>query len=341
MKLGITGLPQSGRSTVFEALTQKIGSGEHKAEERIATISVPDHRVDRLNDQYKLPKTIYVQVEYFLPGTKAGDTKDQSLWNAVRDCDALIHVVRNHTGFGLDQKTPYEDVLKLDQELMFSDLVVAEKRLERMELDHQRGKKMNPEEHSLLLDCRSHLEDDIPLRTFPEIASAPLLRGYAFLSAKPMLVLFNNDDDDAGMPDVEGLTQKQICLVIRGKLEQELNQMPTEEAAEFRAEFNISASAPERIIKGSYELLDLISFFTIGKKEIRAWAIKKDTPALDAAEVIHTDMKKGFIRAEVVSYDDFMKAGSYLEAKKKGVVRLEGKTYEVQDGDIIQFRFNV
>ena len=341
MRLGIIGLPQSGRSTVFEALTQNIASGEIRSEQRIAAINVPDNRIDRLNDLYKLPKTIYVQVEYLLPGIKTDDIKDQSLWKAAKDCDALIHVVRNHSGFGLERKTPYEDVMKLDQELMFNDLVVVEKRLERIELDHQRGKKMNPEEHSLLVDCRSHLENDTPLRTIPEIASAPLLRGYAFLSAKPMLVLFNNDDDDDRMPDVGDLTQKQICQVIRGKLEQELNQMSPAEAAEFRTEFNISASALERIIKGSYELLDLISFFTIGKKEIRAWAIKKNTPALDAAEVIHTDMKIGFIRAEVVSYDDFMKAGSYSAARKLGAVRLEGKTYEVQDGDIIQFRFNV
>ena len=231
--------------------------------------------------------------------------------------------------------------MKLDQELMFNDLIVAEKRLERIELDHRRGKKMNPEEHQLLAKCRTHLENEIPLRMFPEIAAAPVLRGYAFLSAKPMLVLFNNDDDDDRMPEVKDLTHKHVCLVIRGKLEQELNQISAEEAAEFRAEFNISASALERVIKGSYDLLNLITFFTIGKKEIRAWAIQRGTRALDGAEVIHTDMKKGFIRAEVVAFDDLTNAGSYSAAKKAGTVRLEGKTYEVQDGDVIQFRFNV
>jgi GTP-binding protein YchF len=341
MRLGIIGLPQAGKSTIFEALTQHIGEEEQKAEDRVATIKVADQRVDRLNELYKLPKTIHVQVEYYLPGIKTGDSGQPSWLTAARDCHGLIHVVRNHSGLGLEQKTPADDIMKLDQELMFSDLLVAEKRLERIELDHRRGKKMNPEEHQLLVECRTHLEDEIPLRTFPELSTAPVLRGYAFLSAKPMLVLFNNDDDDDTIPGAGDLTQRYICLVIRGKLEQELNQMSAEEAAEFRTEFNISASALQRVIKGSYELLNLISFFTIGKKEIRAWAIQKGTQALDAAEIIHTDMKKGFIRAEVVAFDDLMNAGSYSAAKKAGTVRLEGKTYEVQDGDVIQFRFNV
>ena len=341
MRLGIIGLPQSGRSTIFEALTQETARPELKAEDRIATLNVPDPRVDRLNDLYKLSKTIYVQVEYYLPGTKSGDARDPNLWSAARDCDALIHVVRNHIGFGFEQKTPLQDFMKLDQELILSDLIVAQKRLERIELDHGRGKKMNPEEHSLLADCIHNLENEIPLRKFPRLASAPLLRGYAFLSARPMLVLFNNDDEDDGLPQVEDLVQKEKCQVIRGRLEQELSQMSADEAAEFRAEFNIPDSALNRVIKGSFALLDLISFFTIGKNEIRAWAIKKGTQALDAAEVIHTDMKRGFIRAEVVSFDDLIDAGSYSAARKNGTVRLESKSYEVQDADIIMFRFNV
>jgi ribosome-binding ATPase YchF (GTP1/OBG family) len=156
-----------------------------------------------------------------------------------------------------------------------------------------------------------------------------------------MLVLFNNDDDDGRLPEIGDLAQKEMCLVIRGKLEQELSQMSADEAVEFRTEFNISESALNRTIKGSYALLDLISFFTIGKKEVRAWAIKKGTPAHDAAGVIHTDMKRGFIRAEVVSFDDLMSAGGYSAARKNGAVRLEGKSYAVQDGDVIMFRFNV
>jgi ribosome-binding ATPase len=168
-----------------------------------------------------------------------------------------------------------------------------------------------------------------------------MLRGFAFLSAKPMLVLFNNEDDKEEIPDIKGLTDKEDCMVIRAKLEQELAQMSKEEAEEFLSEFGIAASAKDRVISKSYELMGLISFFTVGDDEVRAWTIKKATQAIDAAEVIHTDLKKGFIRAEVVSYNDFMAAGSMAEARKHGTVRLEGKTYVVSDGDIINVRFNV
>jgi ribosome-binding ATPase YchF (GTP1/OBG family) len=143
------------------------------------------------------------------------------------------------------------------------------------------------------------------------------------------------------MPRLDNLTDLENCLVIRGKLEQELAQMSAEEAAEFLNEFNISESAMNRVIRESYKILGLISFFTIGKDEIRAWTIKNGTQALHAAEAVHSDIKKGFIRAEVLSYDDLMQAGTYADARKKGTVRLEGKTYEVRDGDIINFRFNV
>ena len=156
-----------------------------------------------------------------------------------------------------------------------------------------------------------------------------------------MLVLFNNDEENDGMPEVNSLTGRENCLVIRGKLEQELAQMSTEEAAEFLKEFDISESAMNRVIRESYNILGLISFFTVGKDEVRAWTIKIGTQAVDAAEVIHSDIKKGFIRAEVLPYDDLMEAGTYADARKKGTVQLEGKTYEVKDGDIINFRFNV
>jgi ribosome-binding ATPase YchF (GTP1/OBG family) len=156
-----------------------------------------------------------------------------------------------------------------------------------------------------------------------------------------MLVLFNNDEDNTGIPKIDNLTELEKCLVIRGKLEQELARISAEEAAEFLNEFNISESAMTRVIRESYDILGLISFFTVGKDEVRAWTIKNGTQAVDAAEVIHSDIKKGFIRAEVLSYDDLIQAGTYADARKKGTVRLEGKAYEVRDGDIINFRFNV
>lgn len=339
MKLGITGIAGAGKSTIFEALTGNISDGANRGEDRIGTIKVPDSRVDVLSDMYKPKKTIFAQVEYFLPGKSGSPKKDQSTWTPVRDCDALIHVVRNFGGYGFEPPVPFKDFTALDQDMIVSDLVVTEKRLERLELDKKRGKQVDPEEPGLLEQCLENLEQEQALRKFPELAFAHVLRGFAFVSAKPMLVLFNNEDDDDSIPDVKGLDED--SMVIRGKLEQELVQMSEEEAQDFLDEFNITASAMDRVIKKSYELLGLISFFTVGEDEVRAWTIKKGTAAVDAAEVIHSDIKKGFIRAEVLSYDDLMEAKTYQEARKKGTVRLEGKTYEVQDGDIINFRFNV
>jgi GTP-binding protein YchF len=341
MRLGIIGLPRSGKSTIFDALTKNIAGTEHKGEDRIAVIRVPDDRLGALSQMYNPKKTTYAQVEYFLPGYKKDSPKDQSIWTSVRNCDALLHVVRNHAAYGFEKPSPLEDFIKLDQEFILSDLVVAEKRLERIELDRQRGNTIDNEEQALLDECRATLENEIPIRKRSDLASARKLRGFTFLSAKPVVVVFNNEDDNDRLPDVKELTSKEACLVVRGKLEQELAQMPPEEAAEFLAEFNIPASAMDRVIQQSYALLELISFFTVISNEVRAWTLKRKTPALDAADVIHSDMKKGFIRAEVVSFQDLMDAGSYAEAKKRGTVRLEGKTYEVQEGDIIQFRFNV
>ncbi|MDX2447785.1 MAG: DUF933 domain-containing protein [Desulfobacterales bacterium] len=344
MKLGTVGLSSSGKSTVFEALTHQLSDQPHKKESRIGTVPVPDVRIDNLSELYQPKKTIHAQVEYYLPGTGAGAQevkKEQSIWTQARDCNALIHVIRNFKAFGQEAATPLNDFRRLDQELILADLVVVEKRLERLHLDNKRGKKPDLMEISLMENCLDNLEKEIPLRKVPDLAKSPLLRGYAFLSAKPMLTLFNNEDEDEQLPDIGDLSDNENCVVIRGKLEQELAQMTPAEAHEFLTEFNIKASAMDRVIHRSYELLGLISFFTVGEDEVRAWTITHKTPADDAAGVIHTDMKKGFIRAEVVAYNDLMAAGTHAEARKHGTVRLEGKTYEVQDGDIMEIRFNV
>jgi GTP-binding protein YchF len=345
MRLGIIGLPQSGKSTVFDALTRSTAADGSRRESRIGTITVPDQRVEILRDMYRPRKTIFAQVAYFLPG-RGGEQggslqKEQGVWTQVRDCDALIHTVRNFNAYGLEAPTPLADITAIDQELIISDLVVVEKRLERLALDERRGKKPDPDEIALLDQCKQHLDNEVPLRRFSELASAKLLRGFAFLSAKPMLILFNNTDEDDLLPDHAVLPEGEAGLVIRAKLEQELAQMSADEAADFLAEFNISASATDRVIQRSYELLGLSSFFTVGEDEVRAWTIGRGTSALDAAEVIHSDIKKGFIRAEVLAYDDLLEAGTHAEARKRGTVRLEGKTYPVRDGDIINFRFNV
>lgn len=344
MKLGIIGLPGSGKSTVFEALTQNAPESGRKDESRIGTVHVPDTRVEVLSDMYHPQKTIFAQVEYFLPGfMSAGQDRkiDQNIWVQTRDCDALICIIRNFSGYGLEDSTPFDDFHEIDQELILADLLVVEKRIERIQVEQKRRRTINPNEIALLEECRSHLENETPLRRYPEVASSQLLKGFAFLSAKPMLVLFNNNDDDNDIPGGEDLVAIEECMVIRGKLEQELTQMPEDEAAEFLEEFDISASAMDRVLKRSFHLLGLISFFTVGEDEVRAWTIHEQTSAPDAAEVIHSDIKKGFIRAEVISYDDLIASGSHAAARKKGTVRLEGKTYEVQDGDIINFRFNV
>ncbi|MEN8805938.1 MAG: DUF933 domain-containing protein, partial [Desulfobacterales bacterium] len=293
MKSGIIGRPGSGKTTVFEALTGNFQETGRRGDDRIAAIRVPDPRVDVLAGMYTPQKTTYAQVEYLLPGKglEKDSGKAGSSWTAVRDCDALIHVVRNFSSYGLAEPTPLDDVNHIDQELILNDFMVAEKRLERLNLDQKRGRKSDPEERALLETCISTVESNTPLRQRPELASAPLLRGFAFLSSKPVLVLFNNADEDDCLPDITGRGSNELCLAIRGKLEHELAQMSPEEAAEFLKEFDIATSAKDRIIAKSYELLGLISFFTIGEDEVKAWTIRKHTAAIDAAEAIHTDLK--------------------------------------------------
>jgi ribosome-binding ATPase YchF (GTP1/OBG family) len=171
MKLGIIGLPRAGKSTLFDALTKNISGAEHKGEDRITAIRVPDERVDALSRMFRPKKTIYAQVEYFLPGIKKDRPGDPNLWKSVRDCDALLHVVRNHAAYGFDKPALAEDFSRLDQELILADMVVAENRLERIELDHKRGKKMDKEEHALLIECRGLLENETPLRKKPDLSS--------------------------------------------------------------------------------------------------------------------------------------------------------------------------
>ena len=344
MKLGLIGSAGAGKATIFEALTQKGVDAAQRKESRIGTVHVPDDRVDILSSMYQPRKTIFAQVEYLLPVPAEyakEKSREQSVWTQVRECDALIHVVRNFSAFGGEPPDPRGDVQAMNQELVLSDLMVVEKRLERLAQDQKRGKKPDPEELSLLEQCADHLNAEASLRHFPDLAYARLLRGYALLSAKPMLILFNNGDEDSVLPDPPSEAARETCLAVRGKLEQELSRMNAAEREEFLAEFDIETAAMDLVIHQSYELLGQISFFTVGEDEVRAWTIGRQTAAVDAAEVIHSDIKKGFIRAEVLAYEDLMAAGSYAEARKRGTVRLEGKQYIVQDGDIINFRFNV
>jgi ribosome-binding ATPase YchF (GTP1/OBG family) len=316
----------------------------HKGESRVGTIAVPDERVDVLSGLYLPKKTTRAQVQYFLPGLRNqdGERPDEAgLYAQVRDCDALIAVVRNFSSPGQEPPEPATDLARIDEEMTFADLVVAEKRLERLDADRQRGRKFDPEERDLLIECCRVLEDGVALRHRGELAGAPRLRSFSFLSAKPMLVLFNNEDDDGEMPAVGDLVEREQCAVIRGRLEHELCQMTAEEAAEFASEFGITESAMGRAIRLTYGLLGLVSFFTVGPDEVRAWSIRGGTRAVEAAGAIHSDLSRGFIRAEVVACDDLLACGTHHEARKRGLVRLEGKTYEVRDGDIMDVRFAV
>lgn len=348
MKLGIIGLPGAGKSTIFAALTGARGEDptqkSPRTDQRLGTVRMVDERVDFLTGLYKPKKTTYAQVEYLLPSQPAGADPSKAenlIWNQVRVCDALIHVVRNFLGPGGVTPSAETDYWRHEEEMILNDLAVAEKRIERIELDSKRGTKPNEEEHGLIQACKDILEQGKPLRVSNQVATAPVLRGFTFLSAKPQLVIINNDEDDESEPPWRLAPVEAKRMVVRGRIEMEIASMPADEAEEFRNEYHIETSALDRVIQKSGELLNLISFFTVLNEEVRAWTIPRGTPALEAAGTVHSDMKKGFIRAEVISCEHLRACGSMADARKAGRVHLEGKEYVVQDGDILQFRFNV
>jgi len=346
MKLGIIGLPQSGKSTIFAALTgargQETGQKKSRADQRIGTVRKADPRVDFLTGLWKPKKTTYAQVEYLLPSDMPGEKpSDSALWNQIRPCDALIHVLRNFAFPGGMEPTPEADFWTLEEEMILGDLMVVEKRLERMALDRKRGSAPDPEELSLIESCKGLLEKGLPIRIDPQLAGAPALRGFTFLSGKPQLLVINNDDEDEVLPSWDKQPEHTEIMLVRGRLEMDIASMAPEEAREFLVEYHIEESALDRVIECSYRLMKRISFFTVLNEEVRAWTIPVGSPALEAAGAVHTDMQRGFIRAEVLSFEDLQKYGSFQEAKKAGQVRLEGKEYIVQDGDVINFRFNV
>ncbi|MBW1989504.1 MAG: redox-regulated ATPase YchF, partial [Deltaproteobacteria bacterium] len=321
MQLGIIGLPQAGKQTIFSALTGTAYQVAKKGEHQIATIDVPDSRVDFLSDLYNPAKTTYAKVQYLLPHLPArpdGGRMPDAALSHVRTSDALIHVVRNFELPGLPAPDPARDFKALDEELCFADLVVVEKRSERLAADKKRGKKPDPGEEALLSACQAMLEQGRPLRHDPALANAPQLKGFTLLSAKPTLVVINNPDEDESPPRGKGAWEKERFVVVRGKLEEELAQMTGEEAEVFLAEYGVADRAMDRMIHESYALLGMISFFTVGEDEVRAWTIPRGTPAVEAAGAIHTDLQKGFIRAEVVAYQDLKNAGGFQEAKKQG-----------------------
>jgi len=348
MKLGIMGLPQCGKKPIFEALTGARGAGTDdspaRKDAKMATVMVFDERVEFLAGIYRPKKTTFARVEYLLPSEIHGTPADKSrasLWNQVRPCDALLVVLRNFPSPGGSQPDPEKDYWDLEEEMILADLVVTETRIERLERDRKRGKKEQSEEYDLLLSCKKILEEGEPIRSDEKLASHPLLKGFTFLSGKPTLMILNNEDEDEALPAWNRSPGGVDLMVVRGRLEQDIASMSPDEAEEFIEAYHVTESALDRVIRRSYALLNRISFFTVGPDEVKAWPISAGTSAVDAAGSVHSDIQKGFIRGEVVSFEDLKKYGGFQEAKKAGQVRLEGKEYIIKDGDIAHFRFNI
>jgi GTP-binding protein YchF len=336
VKAGLIGLPNSGRETIFRALTGQAKSPA--ADLKQGEVLVPDPRLDYLSSLFQPKKHTPARLELYLP-KPSGKTAAESFKAALekaRDQDALLAVVRAFPDLTGAPPTPDQDALKLEEELILYDYVSVEKRLERLGEERKRGKKNDPEELDLLTQAQKSLEANRPLRLTPQIGLSPKTKGFGFLSAKPLLTLWNCPDDFQD-PKATSLGR----LYLRGRLEEELAQLSPAEAQEFLTDYGLTELGQAQVIRALYEIMDLISFFTVGEDECRAWTIKRGQDALTAAGAIHSDIQKGFIRAEVVAFNDFKAAGGFNEAKKKGVFRLEGKTYEVKDGDIVHFRFNV
>jgi ribosome-binding ATPase len=357
LKLGIIGLAGSGKSAVFKALTGGVesGSGHERNEPGLGVVKVQDDRLDFLADYHKPKKITPVVVEYLdIPGisgeARTGRSLGEKILPFLRPLDALVHCVRFFDSPASGEPQIERDFLAGEEELILSDMAVVEKRIERLEKDLSRGKKELAEELELLREAGKYLEQGKPLRLFPAATESEKLRGFAFLSAKPELVLLNVGENKT-VDEVESALE-QLKTIVSGQphialdwlyadMEAEITSLSEEDAQEFLKDLNLEEGAKNRIIRKSFRLLDFIVFFTAGEPEVRAWQLKNGQPALKAAGTVHSDMERGFIRAEVVAYDDFKQAGSMAAAHKAGKARLEGRDYGVKDGDIILFRFNV
>jgi hypothetical protein len=362
MQIGIVGLPNSTKTTIFNALTrsqvetQLTSTGQIEVHK--ASVEVPDPRIPVLVKMFQPRKVTYARVQYNdVAGLRVGVGKDGSLTgellNSISQADALLHVVRAFE----DERIPhpqgsvdaFRDFKALEFEFLISDLAIVEKRLERLAHDLERKgsypeKKQDQEERSLLERVKEFLESERPIRDM-ELAEedAKKLRGFQFITAKPVLVAINVGDDGsedpADYPFQESDVLRVVCL--RGALEMEISQLSGDDAALFLDEFGINEPGLNRMIRMSYQLLGQQSFFTVGEDEVRAWTVSHGARAVEAAGAIHTDLARGFIRAEVIAYQDLVESGSLAEGRKRGKLRLEGKEYLVQDGDILNIRFNV
>ncbi|MBN1680345.1 MAG: redox-regulated ATPase YchF [Anaerolineae bacterium] len=356
MRLGVIGLPNCGKTTIFNALTgsdfpvEPFSSGQ--LEVHTAVVSVPDIRVDRLAEVFKPKKTTYAAVTYTDIGgldKGIGEGLSGQMRSELQQVDGFLHVIRafedTNVPHPYETVDPLRDLAIIDGEFLLVDLIAVENRLARLEEERQKGKVDNKQRHAtetaLIERLRAQLDAEQPLR---DLDLAPdehkLLRGYGFLTLKPVLVIFNTGDDSAVAVDYDH--QHTLIVSLQGQLEAEIAQLDDpDDIAAFLAEYNIDEPSRERVIRLSYELLGIHSFLTYGDDEVRAWSLRKGGSAVDAAGTIHTDLARGFIRAEVIAYDDFIEAGSAAEVKARGKMRLEGRDYVVRDGDMIVVRFNI
>lgn len=360
MKIGLIGLPKSGKTTIFNALTRsdaevaEYSSG--KVEPNIAVVDVEDQRVGTLSAMYEPKRTIYATIDFmdFVGVDRSHGTGDLFSGPAtalVKSAEALAVVVRNFSNDVLDSTLgppdPVRDARTIASDILLSDLILVETRLERIAADHQRGKK-TPASHAeevVLMILQEALNEDRPIRDVELNADQrKIISGFQFLSLKPLMIVLNSDETGYGSnPEIlERLGAQTTALEFAGSFEMELAQLDDqEEARAFMEDLGITESARIRLTTVAYEFLGLISFFTVGKDEVRAWTIHRGESAVDAAGTIHSDLARGFIRAECFGYDDLIAAGSEKGVRSAGAFRLEGKEYTVKDGDILNIRFSV
>lgn len=355
MRLGIIGLPQSGKTTLYNALTRgTTPTGiTGKMEIHTAVVDVPDPRVNRLSEMFHPKKTIFAKVTYVdiagLDGSKSQGGISGALLNQLTQMDGFIHVLRCFT----DENVPHihgsvdpaRDLAAMDAEFILNDLIAVERKLERLAEESKKGagreKVVIEREQALFEKFQKTLTAETPLRDI-EITTEDekSLSGYGFLSRKPVLVVLNLAEAQPA-PALEYKHKHSLIVPLQAKLEMDIAQLPPEEIGVFLKEYGIEEPSLNRMIRLSYDLLGLESFFTVGEDECRAWTVRRGATAPEAAGEVHTDLQKGFIRAEVVAYDDLMALGGMNEAKAKGKLRVEGKEYIVKDGDILNIRFNV